>query len=362
MFDPSLQTIWGGNLTAVFCDTGWEHPDTYKHVNDVCLQMGVRLITLKSKYDFVSLAAHKKRFPSTNARFCTSELKMKPMIDYVLSLKESCIIIQGIRAGESTARAAMEEECMYFKSYFQPNKKGRTENYRSKDVKEWCSQYDASVLRPIFKWSAQQVIDCILDAGQIVDPQYGIDIMHKGGMPKHLGFKQYKRKDWDKSPPGKKYFEELFRVSKNQIIFGGNYFTTYLPPKMGWIVWDKGQHGLTMSDGELAWSSFDKALRIITLNRCTIGERGGNIHRCQKPVKLYAEILRKNAKEGDKIFDSHLGSGSSRIAAYGLGFDFYATEIDEEYFEAQEERFHRECFGEIKTERGRLVQTNLFDK
>ena len=100
----------------------------------------------------------------------------------------------------------------------------------------------------------------------------------------------------------------------------------------------------------------------ITLNRCTIGERGGNIHRCQKPVKLYAEILRKNAKEGDKIFDSHLGSGSSRIAAYGLGFDFYATEIDEEYFEAQEERFHRECFGEIKTERGTLVQTNLFDK
>lgn len=118
MFDPSLQTIWGGNLIAVFCDTGWEHPDTYKHVNDVCLQMGVRLITLKSKYDFVSLAVHKKRFPSTNARFCTSELKMKPMIDYVLSLKESCIIIQGIRAGESTARAAMEEECMYFNRIF----------------------------------------------------------------------------------------------------------------------------------------------------------------------------------------------------------------------------------------------------
>ena len=74
MFNPSLQTIWGGNLTAVFCDTGWEHPDTYKHVNDVCLQMGVRLITLKSKYDFVSLAVHKKRFPSTNARFCTSNV------------------------------------------------------------------------------------------------------------------------------------------------------------------------------------------------------------------------------------------------------------------------------------------------
>ena len=164
----------------------------------------------------------------------------------------------------------------------------------------------------------------------IVDPQYGIDIMHKGGMPKHLGFKQYERKDWDMEPPGEEYFQELFRVSENQVIFGGN------------------------------WSSFDKALRIITLNRCTIGERGGNIHRCQKPVKLYAEILRKNAKEGDKIFDSHLGSGSSRIAAYGLGFDFYATEIDEEYFQAQEERFRRECFGELKTNKGILVQTSLF--
>lgn len=161
-------------------------------------------------------------------------------------------------------------------------------------------------------------------------------------------------------PPGEEYFQELFRVSENQVIFGGNYFTQYLPARMGWIVWDKGQHGLTMSDGELAWSSFDKALRIITLNRCTIGERGGNIHRCQKPVKLYAEILRKNAKEGDKIFDSHLGSGSSRIAAYGLGFDFYATEIDEEYFQAQEERFRRECFGELKTNKGILVQTSLF--
>lgn len=88
MFDPSLQTIWGGNLIAVFCDTGWEHPDTYKHVNDVCLQMGVRLITLKSKYDFVSLAVHKKRFPSTNARFCTSELKMKPEL-----LNHQCIAL-----------------------------------------------------------------------------------------------------------------------------------------------------------------------------------------------------------------------------------------------------------------------------
>lgn len=194
----------------------------------------------------------------------------------------------------------------------------------------------------------------------VVDPPYGIDIMHQGGMPKHLGFKQYERKDWDKKPPEKKYFQELFRVSKNQIIWGGNYFIKYLSPRMGWIVWDKGQKGLTMSDGELAWTSFDKALRIITLYRCKIGEYGGNIHRCQKPVKLYAEILRMYAKEGDRVLDTHLGSGSNRIAAYRLGFDFYATEIDKDYFEAQEERFRRECFGEIKTEKGTLVQTSLF--
>lgn len=205
----------------------------------------------------------------------------------------------------------------------------------------------------------QSIPDKFFDLA-IVDPQYGIDIMHKGGMPKHLGFKQYERKDWDRQPPGSGYFKELFRVSKNQVIFGGNYFIRHLSPKMGWIVWDKGQHGLTMSDGELAWTSFDKALRIITLNRCTIGEYGGNIHRCQKPVKLYAEILGWYAKKGDRILDTHLGSGSNRIAAYKLGFDFYATEIDKEYFEAQDKRFRLECFGETKTGKGTLVQTSLF--
>lgn len=159
-------------IEAIFCDTGWEHPDTYQHIKDVCKQMDIKLITLKSKYDFVSLAVHKKRFPSIKARFCTTELKIKPMIDYVLSLKESCIIIQGIRAGESAERAAMEEECMYFKSYFQANKNGKKESYRGKEVREWCLKYDASVLRPIFQWTAQQVIDCILDAGQKPNPLY----------------------------------------------------------------------------------------------------------------------------------------------------------------------------------------------
>lgn len=171
------------NMEAVFCDTGWEHPDTYRHVADTCRGMGIRLVTLKSKYDFLSLAVHKKRFPSAKARFCTSELKMKPMIDYILSLRESCIIIQGIRAGESEARAGMAEECMYFNSYFEPDARGRKSTYRAKEVREWCSRHDASVLRPIFGWTAQQVIDCILEAGQQPNPLYRRGFFRVGCFP-----------------------------------------------------------------------------------------------------------------------------------------------------------------------------------
>ncbi|RHU24288.1 MULTISPECIES: phosphoadenosine phosphosulfate reductase family protein [Parabacteroides] len=159
-------------IEAVFCDTGWEHPDTYQHITNVCQQMSIKLTTLKPELGFVELAKKKKRFPSVIGRFCTIELKIKPMIDYLLSLKESCIIIQGIRARESSVRAAMEPECMYFRSYFQPNGSGRKETYRGKEVREWCSKYDASVIRPIFNWSAQEVIDCILNAEQKPNPLY----------------------------------------------------------------------------------------------------------------------------------------------------------------------------------------------
>lgn len=114
-----------------------------------------------------------------------------------------------------------------------------------------------------------------------------------------------------------------------------------------------------MSDCELAFSSFNKPTRIIEINRVQLLKEG-TIHPTQKPVQLYAWIIRNYANPGDKILDTHLGSGSSRIAAYKLGFDFYATEIDKEYFEAQEKRFRCECFGEIKTEKGTLVQTSLF--
>ena len=198
----------------------------------------------------------------------------------------------------------------------------------------------------------------------IVDPEYGIGMDGQKKCicknPKH-NRKEHKRKAWDSKIPDEIYFKELFRVSKNQIIWGANYFVQYLNAgTKGWIIWDKGQRGLSMSDCEIAFSSFHQATRIITINRGQLAI-DGTIHPTQKPIKLYSNLLKNYAKDGDKIFDSHLGSGSSRIAAYKMGFDFYACEIDEDYFNAQEERFKRECFGEIKLSSGqKIVQTNLF--
>jgi site-specific DNA-methyltransferase (adenine-specific) len=171
----------------------------------------------------------------------------------------------------------------------------------------------------------------------IVDPPYGIGIMTAGGDTKHLGFKQYEKKSWDNKIPNKQYFDELFRVSKNQIIWGANYFTQYLHSSMGWILWDKGQR-ISQSDGELAFTSFQKALRIFTLNRCAIKMEGA-IHPTQKPVALYKWLLDKYAKPTDKILDTHLGSGSIAIACHDYGFELIACELDAEYYEAAKKRF-----------------------
>lgn len=169
-------------IEAVFCDTGWEHPNTYSHIHDICQQMDVKLTTLKPELGFVDLAKKKKRFPSVFQRFCTIELKIKPTIDYILSLNESVIVIEGVRAQESSKRAAMSEECMYFRSYFD-GINGRKESYRRKEVLEWCKHHDASVCRPIFRWTAQEVIDCILEAGQKPNPLYYRGYSRVGCMP-----------------------------------------------------------------------------------------------------------------------------------------------------------------------------------
>ena len=176
----------------------------------------------------------------------------------------------------------------------------------------------------------------------IVDPPYGIE---RGGQtetftknPKHKR-KSHKQKDWDNSIPNKEYFDELFRVSKNQIIWGANYFVEHLNnSSMGWIFWFKGQEGLSMSDGELAYSSFQKATRQININRGLIAQNGGSIHPTQKPVKLYKWLLKNYAEEGFKIIDTHLGSGSHAIAVEEMNrfekmnLTLTACEIDKEYF------------------------------
>jgi|TARA_R100000482_G_scaffold81386_2_gene32121 site-specific DNA-methyltransferase (adenine-specific) len=168
----------------------------------------------------------------------------------------------------------------------------------------------------------------------IVDPPYGINRLNSGGMPKSSGFKKWERKDWDKEIPKKEYFDELFRVSENQIIWGGNYFVEYLYNSQGWVFWFK-QTGMTFADGELAWTSFDRATRCY--DKSGMGG-AGRIHPTQKPIKLYEWLLNKYAEKGQKILDTHLGSGSIAVACYYFGVDLVGVEIDEEYYNKAKER------------------------
>lgn len=194
----------------------------------------------------------------------------------------------------------------------------------------------------------------------VVDPIYGdvtpggyITGKSAGGVGPHP---MHDASMWNQPKTGKEYFDELFRVSKNQIIFGGNYFVTEIArDSQCWIVWDKCKpEGVKFADAELAWTSFDSRTRIFRFmwNGMCQGTPGngtkmqGNkalnevrIHTAQKPVALYRWIFTNYAKPGDKILDTHLGSGSSRIAAYDLGFDFTGYEIVENIFKKQEERF-----------------------
>lgn len=140
---------------------------------------------------------------------------------------------------------------------------------------------------------------------------------------------------WDHAP-GDEYFKELFRVSKHQIIWGGNYFS--LPPNRCFIVWRKTNipETFSMSMAEYAWCSFNDNAKIVS---CSSANQEGRFHPTQKPVQLYDWIFYHYAHKGDKILDTHLGSGSSRIAAYEAGLDFIGFEIDPEYYRAEEERF-----------------------
>jgi len=197
----------------------------------------------------------------------------------------------------------------------------------------------------------------------IVDPPYGIGAENHAGK-KENGWNQFDKKEWDNKTPNKEYFKELFRVSKNQIVWGGNYMTEFLPPSMGWIIWDKGQRGFSLADGEMAWTSFNKAMRIFEFSRAGCIKSNNTMtekfHPTAKPYELYKYCLDKYATCSEcggsgevasntidcdvqtckkckgnepKILDTHLGSGSIAIACHDYGFELTCCELDKEYYD-----------------------------
>ena len=215
----------------------------------------------------------------------------------------------------------------------------------------------------------------------VVDPPYGINApaMNMGSANGNISTAAKMRKgrlnggagklknralntmscDWDFAPPTEEYFQELFRVSKNQIIWGGNYFP--LPPTRGIICWDKLQRWENFSQIELAWTSFNCPAKIVRISNRGGANNETRIPPTQKPVNLYAWIYEKYARDGDRILDTHMGSGSSRIAAFFADLDYYGTEIDPVYFKDSQTRFERACKGIIRTENETIIQTSLFE-
>lgn len=178
----------------------------------------------------------------------------------------------------------------------------------------------------------------------IVDPPYGINMDGgKIGGNNLTVAKDYIKKNWDGKAPDKAYFDELIRVSKNQIIFGANHFISKIPyDSPCWIVWDKENSG-NFADCELAWTSFNTAVRKFSFmwNGMMQGDmknKESRIHPTQKPARLYTWILSNYAKPGDKILDTHVGSASSLIACYDMGFDYIGFEIDEDYYNMAQKR------------------------
>lgn len=174
----------------------------------------------------------------------------------------------------------------------------------------------------------------------IVDPPYGIEDWNKRGINQNMnkGFTVDEIKSWDVKP-NENYFNELLRVSKAQIIWGANHFFDFLGSTKAMVVWDKRFDGMHFNQCELAWvNNLNESIKIYRQSN-EDKARKHKIHPTQKPVALYKWLLSNYAKEGDKILDTHLGSGSSRIAAYDMGFSFTGYELDKDYFEAQEQRF-----------------------
>ncbi len=219
----------------------------------------------------------------------------------------------------------------------------------SKEIKDEDMHVSPACTKPPVVGSTVYLMDCVAGMKEypdkwfdlaVVDPPYGLDDWNeRGSNKKHMDKKHMelsKIQNWELSEPQAEYFAELKRVSKNQIIWGGNHFLDYLGSTKEFIIWDKKIRGMHFNDCELAWcSGIKSACRIFALT----ANQENRIHPTQKPIKLYKWLLEKYAEPGQKILDTHLGSGSSRIAADELGCDFTGFEIDKEYYDLSEKRF-----------------------
>lgn len=193
--------------------------------------------------------------------------------------------------------------------------------------------------REVLKNLPDKSVDLLL-----TDPPYGIDILgQRAKKDPHgkYGYTVFDNKEWDCQRPTKEDFEEMIRVSKNQVIWGGNYFADLLPASQGWFVWDKGQRDFSLADGELAWTSFNKALRIYTCSRSK-ALQDGKIHPTQKPVALFEWVLRLRTKENDLILDCYSGSATTAIACHRAGRNFICIERDIEYYKKSVQRLQDE--------------------
>ena len=183
-----------------------------------------------------------------------------------------------------------------------------------------------------------KAFDCV-----ITDPPYGINFINGGGRNPANGWRTFydSEGDWDKWKPTKEYFDEMFRISNKVIIWGGNYFSNLLPPSQQWLVWDKGQRDFSLADGELAWSSLDKAVRIYTYSRAAMLKERVE-HPTQKPISLMKWCIEISSAQS--VFDPFMGSGSTGVACMQMGIPFTGCEVNAKYFAIAEKRIKSAVF------------------
>lgn len=171
----------------------------------------------------------------------------------------------------------------------------------------------------------------------LTDPPYGINFINGGGRSPKNGWRTFydNEGDWDKWKPTQEYFDEILRIGKTVIIWGGNYFSDCLPPSQQWLVWDKGQRDFSLADGELAWSSQDKAVRMFDYSRAAMLKERVE-HPTQKPVALMKWCI--ELVKAKSVFDPFMGSGSTGVAAVKLNRNFIGIEINRDYFQIAERR------------------------